>query len=97
MTQLPSGPRVTVTVPSGPLELDMDEVVPPPLLVPAELDEEPELVTDEPTPLSVVMDDVVPLPACVVTVCPLIVVEEDNPPAPEVTSVPFPEVLLVWS
>jgi hypothetical protein len=76
MTQWPSGPRVTVVVPSGPLEVEVDVLlVLPPLVTvdPPELDE-----TEGPV-------------AWVELVLPLIVVEDDTLPPPAVTELDRPD------
>jgi len=80
MMQLPSGPRVIVVVPSGPLEDELDV-----LLVVSPL------VTVDPPELEETEGPVV----CVVVVLPSIVVDEDTPPEPAVTELESPELVSV--
>lgn len=80
MMQFPSGPRVTVGVPSGPLEVELDV-----LLVVSPL------VTVDPPELEETEGPV----ACVVVVLPPIVVDEDTPPEPAVTELERPELVPV--
>jgi hypothetical protein len=76
MTQWPSGPRVTVVVPSGPLEVEVEVLL---VLSPLVVAEPPEL--DE-TAGPLVWDDVV---------LPLIVVDDETLPPPTVTELESPD------